>query len=164
MRVAIVRCAAGLALLGAAGCFLDPGRCNYEYRDIELAGTLVASPANPSPIGARVLLAETRGSDPDHRTLSVYFDAATLTGVVSTVELREAGTGRVVASFAGAGFGTGWSANVELGARPTQEELRDLGDEGSLELRLMRTGAPTAVLAGPLAVTARSDWHHLRCD
>lgn len=164
MRHAIVRCAAGLALLGVIGCFLDPGRCNYEYRDIEFAGTLVASPADQSPITARVTLAETRDSDPDYRTLSVYFDAGALTGMVSTVELREIGTARIVATFAGAAFGAGWAANVDLGPRPTQEELRDLADEGSLELRLTRTGAPTAVLAGPLAVTSRTDWHHLRCD
>ena len=163
MLFATRRCVAALALLGVSACLFDPGRCNYEYRDIELAGTLAASPADPSPVTARVVLAETRGSDPDYRTLSVYF-GGTLIGVVDNVELRETGTGRVLASFAGAGFGTGWAANTDLGASPTQEELRDLADDGSLEVRLTRTGAPTAELAGPLAVTARTDWHHLRCD
>jgi hypothetical protein len=84
--------------------------------------------------------------------------------MVGDVELRETGTGRVLASFAGAGFGAGWAANTDLGPRPTQEELHDLAEDGSLEVRLTRTGAPTAELAGPLAVIARTDWHHLRCD
>ena len=119
MQLTIRVGAAMLALTGVTGCFLDPGRCNYEYRDIELAGTLVAAPADPSPVMARVVLAETRGNDPDHRTLSVYF-TGTLTGMVGTVELRETGTGRIVASFAGAPFGSGWSANTDLGPRPTQ--------------------------------------------
>ena len=163
MHLAIRSCAVGLALLGMTGCFLDPGRCNYEYRDLELAGSLAASPADPAPITARVFLAETRDSDPDYRTLSVYFSGS-LTGTVATVELREIATGRIVASFAGAGFGAGWAANTDLGPRPTQEELRDLARAGALELRLTRTGAAPAALAGPLAVTARTDWHHLRCD
>ena len=163
MKFAIRRCGAVLALLGAVGCFLDPGRCNYEYRDLELGATLAATPGAAPPISARLTLAETRGSDPDYRTLSVYF-GGTLTGMVSAVELRDIGTGRIVASFGGAGFGAGWAANMDLGARPTQEELTELAEDGSLQLRLTRTGAAEPELAGPLMVTARTDWHHLRCD
>jgi hypothetical protein len=149
----------------ASSCIFSPGDCSYEHRSIEFSATLAPAPEAPAePISAALMLNETRGSNPDFRTLHVEF-TGTLTGTVATVELRDVETGLVLATFAGgSGFGAGWSANVDLGPTPTQETLRDLAEDGRLSLRLVRDPGTLPVLEGPLAVTSRTDWNHPRCD
>lgn len=144
------------------GCFLSPGECNYEHRSIEFAGTLTPAPAGPggTPVGATLMLNETRGADPDFRTLHLEF-TGTLSGTMEAVEVRDIQTDMVLATFAG---GTGWSANVDLGPTPTQEELAELAGTNRLQLRLISTPATLPVLEALLAVTARTNWSHPRCD
>ena len=156
------RVSLALPLLGGfLGCMFSPGECNYEHRSIEFAGTL-AAPAETlgASIGASLMLNETRGSNPDFRTLHVEF-SGTLAGEMAFAELRDVGSGVLLATLPA---GTGWSTNVDIGPSPTQETLAALAGQGRLLLRLVRTPETLPIVKGLLTVTARTDWSHPRCD
>ena len=146
--------------IAAGGCFLSPGGCDYEHRSIELAGTLVPVGPGATAVGATIALNETRGADPDFRTLHVEF-TGTLAGTMESAELRDVATGTVLAAFAG---GTGWSSNLDIGPTPTQEQVALLAGAGRLQLRLESAPSTIPALEGLLAVTSRTDWSHPRCD
>jgi hypothetical protein len=144
------------------GCFLDIGACSYEHRTLELQGTLTG------PIGVAVSLNETRGANPDFRTLNVMLTSGQFTGTIASVELRDLSSApaRVLAVWTqGSSMAQLWDANVDLPtASPSHETLAALARAGHLQLAVLLGAPGSGELVGALSVKTDGNWNHPRCD
>jgi hypothetical protein len=155
-----------ITLLVAAplsGCFLDTGACNYEHRTLVLRGTI------SGPVGVEVSLNETRGANPDFRTLNLYLTSGQLTGSVVSAQLRDASTepAQVLAEWTtGSAGGQLWGANLDLPtASPSHEMLGSLARAGALQVVVQTASAGVRTdLAGTVSVVTDGGWNHPRCD
>jgi hypothetical protein len=143
-------------------CFLDIGACTYEHRTLELQGTLTG------PIGVAVSLNETRGSNPDFRTLNIMLTSGQFTGTIASAELRDASStpARVLAVWPqGSSTAQLWNANVDLPtASPSHEVLATLARAGQLQLAVLLGPPGAGELTGMLSVKTDGNWNHPRCD
>jgi hypothetical protein len=159
--------AAALAL-SAGGCDLfGIGRCDHELRHVEASATL-RPPGGGAALAGRVLLAESRGGDPEFQVLSAYLqrDGAPPAAAEARVVRRDEGhEGELVAAVAIAPPVQGEiSGNRDLGRDELDsDEFRDLIGDGALALEI-RDAAGALLLAGPLAVTEETDWERPYCD
>ncbi|MEO8200623.1 MAG: hypothetical protein ABI679_08900 [Gemmatimonadota bacterium] len=155
------------AVLTLPGCILDPGACTYEIRTLGM---------NSEPIGVvsghrdsgfvQLLYHETKGSLHD-RTLTVSVSTF-LAGAISSVELRNSGTGQILAVLApGATTAPGeWYAIL---APPTTGlsffTLRLLNDQGLLQVVIrMGPAGSVGVLTGAFELVGDSGWDRPNCS
>ncbi|MEO8226727.1 MAG: hypothetical protein ABI637_04805 [Gemmatimonadota bacterium] len=166
MRAAsLFRATLTVASAALGGCFLDPGACSYDYRDIEFHGQLTGSMLAPgaTPVGIVLQLNETRNDDPSFRTLYLVLSRPVPAGA-AVIELRQtSGSGTpVIATFS---LSAALTSTVDLAElTPTQEDLARYAGAGQLHLVGRAGGGSPPGLDAALSVASRTDWHHLRCD